>query len=185
MKIGKNRIAVVIGHEGETKKEIENKLGVRINLDSKSGECEILPDMDSPNYTPLNVYTAQKIINAINRGFNPIKAMKLMEETFELEIFNLFNILGKSDKRIKRIKGRIIGRNGEMRKAIERFAESFLSVYGKTASLIADYENLQVSRKAVSMLINGMAHHVVLKFLEDKYNEKKKDQFKQFYKPEF
>jgi len=185
MKVGKNRIAVVIGHEGETKKEIESKLGVRINLDSKSGECEILPDINSPNYTPLNVYTAQKIINAINRGFNPIKAMKLMEETFELEIFNLFTILGKSENRIKRIKGRIIGRNGEMRIAIERFAESFLSVYGKTASLIADYENLQVSRKAVSMLINGMPHHVVLKFLEDKYNEKKKDKFKQFYKPEF
>lgn len=185
MKIGMKRIAVVIGNQGETKREIEKILGVRINLDSKSGECEILPDINSSNYAPLNVYTAQKIINAINRGFNPVKAMKLMEDTFELEIFDLFSILGKSDKRIKRIKGRIIGRNGEMRKAIERFAESFLSVYGKTASLIADYENLQVSRKAVSMLINGMPHHAVLKFLEDKYNDKKKDRFKQFYKPEF
>ncbi|MFX1409660.1 MAG: KH domain-containing protein [Promethearchaeota archaeon] len=185
MKIGKNRIAVLIGKDGETKKEIENALAVKINLDSKTGECEIQPIINIPNYNPLNVYTAEKIINAINRGFNPVKAMKLLDESYELEIFNLFLILGKSDKKVKRIKGRIIGRNGEMRKAIERFAESYISVYGKTVSIIADYENLQIARKAVSMLINGMPHHVVLKFLENKYNEKKKEQFRHLYKPEF
>ncbi|MCK4686676.1 MAG: RNA-processing protein [Candidatus Lokiarchaeota archaeon] len=185
MKIGKNRIAVLIGKDGETKKEIEKALAVKINLDSKTGECEILPLINVLNYNPINVYTAEKIVNAINRGFNPVKAMKLLDETYELEIFNLFLLLGKSDKRIKRIKGRIIGRNGEMRKAIERFAESYISVYGKTVSIIADYENLQIARKAVSMLINGMPHHVALRFLENKYNEKKKEQFRQMYKPEF
>ncbi len=185
MKIGKNRIAVLIGREGEVKKAIENKLGVKINLDSKTGNCEILPNPDHQNYLPLNDFIAQKIANAINRGFNPIKAMKLLEDSYDLEIFNLLKIVGKSDKRIKRVKGRIIGRNGEMRKAIERFAESFISVYGKTISIIADYDNLQIARKAVSMLINGMPHHVVLKFLENKYNEKKKEQFREMYKPEF
>ena len=185
MKIGKKRLAVLIGREGETKRNIENKLGVLINIDSKTGNCEILPKPDDTNYIPLNVFTAQKIVNAINRGFNPVKAMKLLENNFELEIFNLLSIVGKSDKRITRIKGRIIGRNGEMRKAIEKFAESYVSVYGKTISIISDYNNLQIARKAVTMLINGMPHHVVLKFLENKYNEKKKEQFRQIYKPEF
>ncbi len=185
MKIGKNRIAVLIGKDGKTKIEIEEKLGVKINLDSKLGNCEILPQPENPNYMPLNVFTAQKVVNAINRGFNPTKAMKLLEENFDLEIFNLLKIIGKSDKRITRVKGRVIGRNGEMRIALEKFAESFISVYGKTVSIIADYDNLQIARKAVSMLINGMPHHVVLQFLEDKYNIKKKEQFKQMYKPEF
>lgn len=185
MKIGKNRIAVIIGKDGKIKREIEKALGVRIDLDSKTGDCEIKPILNNPNYNPLNVFTAQKVVNAINRGFNPIKAMKLLEETYDLEIFNLLSILGKSDKRIKRIKGRIIGRNGEMRKALERYAESFISVYGKTVSIIADYDNLQISRKAVSMLINGMPHHVVLKFLENKYTQKKKEEFRKVYKPEF
>ncbi|MFX1337589.1 MAG: KH domain-containing protein [Promethearchaeota archaeon] len=185
MKISKARIAVVIGKEGETKRNIENILGVKINLDSKTGECEILPDRNSQNSNPLNVFIAQKIMNAINRGFNPNKALRLLEETYDLEIFNLISILGKSDKRIKHVKGRVIGRNGEMRKAIEKYAESFISVYGKTISIIADFENLQVARKAVSMLINGMPHHVVLKFLENKYNQKKKEEFRKLYKPEF
>jgi ribosomal RNA assembly protein len=93
--------------------------------------------------------------------------------------------LGKSEKRIKRIKGRIIGRNGEMRKAIEKYSESYLSVYGKTVSIITTYDNLQIARKSVNMLIKGMPHHTVLKFLEKKYNEKKKEEFRQLYKPEF
>ena len=185
MKIGKKRLAVLIGREGETKRNIEKKLGVLINIDSETGNCEILPKPDDTKYMPLNVFTAQKIVNAINRGFNPVKAMKLLEDNFELEIFNLLSIVGKSDKRVTRIKGRIIGRNGEMRKAIEKFAESYVSVYGKTISIISDYNNLQIARKAVTMLINGMPHHVVLKFLENKYNEKKKEQFRQIYKPEF
>ncbi|MFW9897568.1 MAG: KH domain-containing protein [Candidatus Thorarchaeota archaeon] len=185
MKIGKNRIAVLIGKDGSIKSEIEKTLGVKIIIDSKTGDCDVSPRIDDANYVPLNVYTAEKIINAINRGFNPAKAMKLLEENYDLEIFNLFSILGKSDKHIKRVKGRVIGRNGEMRRAIERYAESFVSVYGKTVSVIALYEDLQVARKAINMLIKGIPHHVVLKFLENKYNEKKKEQFKQIYKPEF
>jgi len=185
LKIGKNRIAVLIGTDGKIKKDIEKKLGVKINLDSKTGDCEVLPKLEEPNYKPLNVYTAQKVINAINRGFNPIKAVKLIEENYDLEVFNLFLILGKSEKRIKRVKGRIIGRNGEMRKALEKFTECYVSVYGKTVSVIADYENLQIARKAINMIIKGMPHHIVLKFLENKYNDKKKKEFRQMYKPEF
>jgi len=185
MKIGKQRIAVLIGKNGETKKEIEDILGVKINLDSESGEYEIKPAFESPKYNPLNQFTAQKIINAINRGFNPKKAMKLLDETFDLEIFNLYDLLGKSEKKMKRMKGRIIGRNGEIRKAVERFAESYVSVYGKTVSLIADYENLQIARKAVNMILGGTPHHTVLRFLERKYNEKKKEEFRKQYKPEF
>lgn len=185
MKISKSRIPIVIGKEGETKNKIEKNLSVKINIDSKTGDCEILPVMDGPNHNPLNVFTAQKILNAINRGFNPNKAIKLLEEPYELEVFNLLTVLGKSDKRIKRMKGRIIGRNGEMRREIEKFADCFISVHGKTISIIADYENLQVARKAVKMILNGMPHHTVIKFLEDKYKEKQKEQFQKFYKPEF
>ena len=184
-KVKKDRIAVIIGKNGETKGNIERALGIKIDLKSKTGECKIIPDLESSNYDPLNTLTAQKIIIAINNGFNPVKAMKLLDENYDLEVFNLLNILGKSEKRIKRIKGRVIGRNGEMRKAIEKYSEAFISVYGKTVSIITDYENLQIARKAVSMLINGMPHHTALKFLENKYNEKKKEEFRKLYKPEF
>ena len=62
MKLGKTRIAVVIGKNGITKHQIEKKLGVKINLDSKTGYCDIQPVINDPNYNPLNVITAEKII---------------------------------------------------------------------------------------------------------------------------
>jgi ribosomal RNA assembly protein len=185
MKISKSRIAVVIGKGGETKEGIEKALGVKINLDSKTGDCEVSADFKNPIYNPLNIFLAEKIVNAINRGFNPLKAMKLMQDNYELEIFNLLSILGRADKKIKNVKGRVIGRDGEMRRAIEKYAECFISVHGKTISIIAEYDNLQTARKAVSMLINGVPHHVVLKLLESKYSEKKKEEFRKIYKPEF
>jgi rRNA processing protein Krr1/Pno1 len=52
-------------------------------------------------------------------------------------------------------------------------------------SVIALYEDLQIARKAINMIIKGMPHHMVLKYLENKYNDKKKEQFRQMYKPEF
>ncbi len=185
MKVGKKRIAVLIGKNGETKNNIEDALGVELIIDSKTGNYEIKPDLNNQNYNPLNIFTAKKIVTAINRGFNPKKAMNLLNETFDLEVFNLYNILGRSEKRIKRIKGRVIGRNGEMRKAIERYSECFLSVFGKTIAIIAEYDNLQIARRAVNMLLSGMPHHSVLKFLESKYNEKKKEEFRELYKPKF
>lgn len=184
-KVKKARIAVLIGKDGETKSKIENSLGVEITINSSTGDVEINPDPEHPNYDPLNVITAKKVVRAINRGFNPKKAELLMREGYELAVFNLMTILGKSRKRIKRIKGRIIGRGGEIRKAIEKYAECFVSVYGKTVSIVSDYENLPIARKAINMLISGAPHHTVLRYLEDKYNEKKKAQFRQMYKPEF
>ncbi|MBN1215253.1 MAG: RNA-processing protein [Candidatus Lokiarchaeota archaeon] len=185
LKLNSSRIAVVIGKNGETKNEIEQRLGIHIDINSENGEVEIKQDLENKSYDPLNHIIAKKIIEAINRGFNPKKAMILMDEEFDLEIFNLISILGKSEKKIKRIKGRLIGRNGEIRKAIERYAESHVSIFGKTVSIIADYENLLIARKAINMIISGAPHHVILKFLENKYSEKKKERFKQMYKPEF
>jgi len=185
MKIGQNRIAVIIGKNGETKRNIEESLGVQILLDSKTGDCDIKSIIGHPKYNPINTFTAQKVVNAINRGFNPVKAMKLLDETFDIEVFDLYDLLGKSEKKIKRLKGRIIGRNGEMRKAIEEYAESYVSVYGKTVSIISDYDNLQIARKAVNMLLGGMPHHSVLKFLKNKYSDKKKKEFRKMYKPQF
>lgn len=185
MKINKNRIAVIIGKNGETKKEVEEALGVTINLDSETGEFDIIPNVNHQKYEPLSPYTAQKILTAINRGFNPTKAMKLIEDDYDLEVINLVKILGKSEKKLKRMKGRIIGRNGEMRKAIEHFAQTKLSVYGKTVSIITDYENLIIVRKAINMILSGLPHHLVIKYLEDQFNQKKKEAFRQLYKPEF
>jgi ribosomal RNA assembly protein len=187
MKIPEARIPILIGHKGETKKEIENLTGSKINIDSKTGDVEIIQNIDSKdeNYNPLNIFLAEKIVLAIGRGFNPKKALKLLEEGISLEIIKLDDIIGKSEKRLKRVKGRIIGRNGEVRGSIEKYSSVYMSVYGRTVSLIGGFEEIKTSRKALSMIINGAPLNVVLAFLEKKHREMKKEEFRKIYKPDF
>ncbi|TFF98266.1 MAG: RNA-processing protein [Promethearchaeota archaeon] len=184
-KLNKKRIPMVIGSGGETKREIEETLGVEIDIDSSTGEVEVKPDLERENYNPLNLIVAEKVIRAINRGFNPNKALKLKNDEIILEVINLASILGKSRKKLKRIKGRLIGRNGEIREAIEENAECYISIFGKTISVIADHENMQIAKKAINMIINGMPHHTILKYLENMYKKKQKERFKKMYKPDF
>ena len=161
--------------QGKTQKTLTDTILIK-NFKNLRGDLEKL----------RVAYQISDLVNNLIKGeeTDP-KIWQLLDETFDIEVFNLYDILGKSEKKIKRLKGRIIGRNGEMRKAIEKFAESYVSVYGKTVSIISDYDNLQIARKAVNMLLSGMPHHSVLKFLENKYNEKKKEEFRKMYKPQF
>jgi len=187
MKIPEARIPILIGHNGEIKKEIENLTGTKLNIDSKTGEVDIIQNFDpnDENYNPLNFLLTEKIVSAIGRGFNPKKALKLIKEDVFLEVINLEDKIGKSPKKLKRMKGRIIGRNGEMRKSIEKFSGVSMSVYGRTVSLIGGFEEVKIARKALSMIISGAPLNVVLSFLEKKYRELKKEEFRKIYKPEF
>ena len=55
MKINKGRIAVLIGKSGATKNAIEKRLGVKMDLNSKTGDCNIRGDFNNPNYNPINI----------------------------------------------------------------------------------------------------------------------------------
>jgi len=187
MKIPEARIPILIGQNGEIKREIENLMGTKINIDSKTGEVDIVPNFDPghENYDPLNILITKKIITAIGRGFNPKKALKLNDEGMILEVIKLDEKIGKSQKKIKRIKGRIIGRNGEIRRSVEKFSGVSMSIYGRTVSLIGEFNQIKTARKALSMIISGAPLSVVLSFLEKKYREMKKEEFRKIYKPEF
>lgn len=187
MKIPEERIPVLIGQSGEIKKEIENLTGTKISVDSKTGDVDINQNVgyNDENYNPLNIFLAEKIINAIGRGFNPKKALLLLKPEKNFEIIKLDELVGRSQKRLKRMKGRIIGRNGEMRNKIERFSGALMSVFGKTVSFIGDFWEVKTARKAISMILGGAPLNVVLNFLEKKFRERKKEEFRKTYKPEF
>ncbi len=191
--IRKDRIAVLLGKNGETKKRIEDLTHTKIEVDSKSGDIFIQQDPESQPEEDdqfagtgnLGTWIARTIITAINRGFNPKKAIKLLDDTYILEVIDLERVLGKSRKRITRMKGRIIGENGKMRRTIEELTKCNVSVLGKTVSLIGDYEGVRVARRGISMLLEGAPHKTVVSFLRKKHREQKTDEMKRLWKPSF
>ena len=113
IKIPKERVGVLIGKEGEVKKQIEKKAKVEIEVDSKQGDV-IITGEDN-----LAIYEVKIMIHAIGRGFSPEVALQLFNERNVFELIDMTNFTGKSKKKLERMKGRVIGEDGKSRKTIE------------------------------------------------------------------
>lgn len=163
VKIPMERIGVVIGHEGQTKKILEEKSKLIINIDSKIGEISI-DDHESKN--PINAIILENIILAIGRGFSPEHAMRLFGEDMEFYIFDIRDYVGKKESHVRRLKARIIGTHGKSKRVLEELTDSNISVYGHTVSIIADFVSMDVIKRAIDKLLSGSKHASVYRFIE-------------------
>ncbi len=166
-KITKDRIAVLIGTEGDTKKQIEESTGSKIRIDSKEGDVFI------EGSDALGLYSAREVVRAISRGFNPDIALLLLKPDYMLEIISLRDYTSEK-KHMLRLKGRVIGAEGSSRKTVETLTETYICVYGKTIGIIGMPEGVESARKAVESLLNGSPHSNVYKWLEKRRHETKK-----------
>jgi ribosomal RNA assembly protein len=165
LKIPKDRIAVLIGKSGEIKKQIEEETLSNIFIDSKEGDVRITGE-DS-----LGLFSAREIIKAIGRGFSPETALLILKSDYGFELLNISDYIGKSQKKITRLKARVIGTEGKTRKHIEDITETNLSVYGKTIGIIGEAEHVMLARRAIESLLAGATHSSVYKWLEKKKKE--------------
>jgi len=173
IKIPKERIGVLIGPKGSVKELIERRLNVELDIDSKTGDVEITLNEDAED--PSLLFRAKDVVRAIGRGFSPERAFKLLEDEDKVfEMIDLRDIFGRSQSNIKRVKGRIIGKDGKTRRIIEELTGALVSVYGDTVSIIGNIEQVETAREAVKMLIKGSQHRTVYKFLQRKRHELKK-----------
>ncbi|MCS7120659.1 MAG: KH domain-containing protein [Nitrososphaerota archaeon] len=173
VKIPHERIGVLIGRGGEVKEKIEENLGVRLEIDGKSGDVTI--SLKDSVTDPSNLFRAKDVVLAIGRGFSPERAYRLIEdEETVLTVIDLREFFGKSDSDIRRIKGRIIGKDGKTRKILEEMTETMISVYGHTVSIIGGVEQTETARRAIDLLIKGSQHSTVYKFLQKERHELKK-----------
>ncbi len=167
IKIPKERVAVLLGVKGKTKKNIEKALVIKINVDSEEGIVTFSGD-DS-----LKLIIGQDIIKAIGRGFNPDIAIELLNENLQLEIIYITEYTGSSKKKFLRIKARAIGEGGKARKYIEKLTETKIVIYGKTIGIIGEYENINFARRAFEGLLSGQRHSTVYSWLEKNIKSRK------------
>lgn len=165
VRIPRERIAVLIGKKGKTKREIEERTGTKIEVDSETGEVFITSTKDTND--PLAVWKARDVVLAIGRGFSPERAFRLFNEGEILEVVNLTDIVvGNEKNALPRVRGRIIGRKGRTREIIEEMSGADVSVYGKTVAIIGNPIQVEVARTAIEKLAKGSPHGVVYRYLE-------------------
>ena len=105
IRIPTDRIGALIGKSGSTKKLIEKKCAVSLDIDSEGGEVMITTKKLTEDIEP---FKAVEIVSAIGRGFSPENATRLLSGENSLHIIDLREFAGKSPDLIERVKGRII-----------------------------------------------------------------------------
>ena len=174
VRIPKERVGVVIGPDGTTKKNIEEKLSVELEIDSDAGDVHISVSENATD--PSTLFRAKDVVTALGRGFSPEHAFRLVrDEDVLMELIDLRAAFGKSEADLKRVKGRIIGLNGKTRRIIEELTDANVAVYGHTVGVIGALEQVQVAREAIEMLVRGSMHSTVYRFLHRKRRELKKN----------
>lgn len=169
LKIPKDRIAVLIGKKGEVKRDIEEYTETRLKVDSTEGDVLIYGD------DALGLFNAREMVRAISRGFNPEYARLLLKGDYSLEIINIRDYVGDSQKKSIRLKGRVIGQEGKARRTIEALTETYITIYGKTIAILGYPESVAHARKAIESLLAGSPHSHVYKWLENKRRENKRN----------
>lgn len=165
VRIPQDRIGVLIGKNGEIKSQIEKISGVKVEIDSVTGDVTIDESSSRDYEIPLR---ARDVVRAIGRGFSAEKAFRIFDTGVYLEILDLKDYTAKNSKRVKTVRARLIGTKGKTRKLIEELSEAYISIYGNTVSIIGDYVQMEIARESVMMILRGNQHSTVYKYLERK-----------------
>ena len=165
-------MGVLIGRDGSTKGKIEDAFNAQLLVQSQGGVVEIVPRENSDD--PTTILRARDVVLAIGRGFSPERAMELVDDDIILDIIDLRETFGRNEHDISRLKGRVIGREGKIRRLIEEMTDAKVSVYGHTISMIGEYETVTAARGAIELLLKGKQHSTVYKLLRKIKSESKK-----------
>jgi len=165
-RVPKDRIAVLIGAKGATRRDLEKAAGCKhIQIDSSTGEIEVTWP-DAGGYDPVKALKLPDVIKAVGRGMAPSRAIQLLQDDWFFEMVDLREHVGKRSNQQRRIRARIIGSEGKIRKMIERHTGTEISIYKSTVVLVGEGAGLTNARQAIEMLASGSEHGTVLKYLE-------------------
>lgn len=168
IRIPMDRIAVLIGPDGKTKQQIEEKSKVPLEINSQTGEVTI---DDHEVEDPFIVFKVENIVKAIGRGFSPAQAFKLFNDEYDLFIFDIHDYVKKKQSHVQRVKARIIGTHGKTKRILEELTGSKISIYGHTVSVIGNIYDIDITKKAIDRLLQGSKHATVYHFVEKSMKE--------------
>jgi ribosomal RNA assembly protein len=161
-RIPEDRIGVLIGPGGRTRRAIAAATGAEVKIDAEDGEVTV----SGPETDPVSALKARDIVLAIGRGFSPERAMRLAQENAFLGVLDIKFTTGHREKAaLRRIRARVIGSRGRARSRIEELSGCSMSVYGSTVALIGNEEQLERATRAVELLLRGSEHSTVFHML--------------------
>ncbi|VVB79122.1 Uncharacterised protein [uncultured archaeon] len=112
----------------------------------------------------VNEFLAEKVIQAVDFGFDAEDACLLRNENFSLEFINIKDHTHR--KNLAEIRARVIGTEGKAKKTIELLTGSVIVIHGNIVGVIADSEHVSQTIQGILSLIQGSKHANVFSYLE-------------------
>lgn len=163
-RIPQDRIAVLIGKGGETRRMLEEACGATLEIDSKNGE--VMADWGEGSVDPIVRMKMPDVIVAIGRGLAPKRAVQLIQDEIFLKMYDIREWVGKQPNQTRRMRSRLIGRNGRIRSLIEEISRCELAIYGSTVLVIGDEDGIALAAPAIEGILRGSEHSTILHGLE-------------------
>jgi len=161
-RIPEDRLGVLIGPGGATKRRIAEATGTSVEVDADDGGVTV----SGPDTDPGGVMKARDIVLAIGRGFSPPRAFRLVRDDTFLAVVDIKFATGHREKAaLRRIRSRVIGTGGRARARLEELSGCSMSVYGSTVALIGQEDQLERATRAVELLLRGSEHSTVFHML--------------------
>ncbi|HLF15825.1 MAG TPA: KH domain-containing protein [Candidatus Thermoplasmatota archaeon] len=175
LRVPVDRLGVIIGPGGEMRRQLEEKSGIQIEVDSEHNEVALHDE--APGTDPVMLLKLRDVVRALARGFSPEHAMRLFSDEFYFEMVDIHDYVGKRKGHVRRLTSRIVGTEGRTRRIIEEMTGCHLAIYGHTVGIVGDLEGLTSAREAVDMVLQGSEHATVYRFLE---NQRRRQRSKEF-----
>ncbi|MEM1557987.1 MAG: KH domain-containing protein [Thermoproteota archaeon] len=161
--IPQERIGVLIGRNGEVKKRLEEKMGVKIHV-QPDGPIKVEYSAENPEV----YFKLKRISEAISCGFSGDDALRLLDDNVILRKIDLRDFANESSQRMKILKGRIIGSRGKVWKKIEKLADVKIAVYKYNVGIIGSEENCETAYRTIIKILEGSQFSTVFRYLETK-----------------
>ena len=159
--VPQERLGALIGEHGKTKRLIEKRTSLKLQIDSKTGVVKI-------KRTDENASVALKavdVVKAVAHGFPPQEALELLSDDIYFREVDLQGLV-RNDKDLARQKARLIGTKGKARHMLEEYTGTHIRIQGKTVAIIGDAESTELAAEAVGKVATGTPHGDVYKDIQ-------------------
>ena len=145
----------------KNKKELEEKLNVKINLVGKNLTFE---------GGAFEEFNALNVFDAIDFGFSAKKALNLKDSEV---MFKKIKIGDYTKRNLREIKSRIIGTHGKTKKTMSEISGCGIIIQKNEVGIIGDTEVIDDAETAVINLIHGSKQSNMYRYLERRNRERK------------
>ena len=163
VRIDEDRVGAVIGPKGSILKRIEEALNVIIKVRKDKAEVIIVSERQNIE----NALRAKMIIEAIANGISSSNAFVIVDNPdYVLEIVNI-DEYARNRRDLRRIKSRIIGKEGKIKRLIEDELDVKISIRQKKVAILGKYMDVQIAKEAIISICKGSKYGRILRKIEE------------------